>query len=209
MISEQDQVKVHQQTHATLPTVADVMRLSQDIETYTWFLSVFVKHGVGSRNWNRQHLRFPFAKYCTPSTEAIVILMFENSYDRWLDKAANADKPRASLTPSLYTNGGISKKGGQATSRQGGGWSMEGIKRFNDIVSMVKQDRATRAHFEITLLKRLLDDNTVKTWTVQKYDKRESAECEVIAANDFDDDVEEGGNGHEDELTGLKNVAGV
>ena len=207
---EQDQVKLHQETGAMLPTVSDVLRLSQDIGTYSWFLSVFVKHGVGSKNWNQQHLCFPLAKYCTPSTEALVILIFENSYDRWLDKATNVGKLRTMLTPSLYTNGGISKKGGRATSKQGGGWSPEGIMRFNEIVNMVRQDRTQRAKFEIYLLKRLMEDNTVKSWmSEQKDNKRNNEECEVVACNDFDDDNEGIGNGPEDEFNCLQNVLGV
>ena len=195
----------------TMPTMANILQLSKDPFTYIWFLSVFVKHGVGAKNWNQQHLRVPLSKFCTPSTEALVILIVENSYDRWTDRATNIGKQRSSLAPSLYTNGGISRKGGQASSKQGGGWSQEGIMRFNEIVRMVKEDRNRRARFEIDLLKKLMDDNTVKSWAVEKKEKKKSDDIrEVVACNDFDDEEDEGaGDGPDEESDYLQNVTGV
>jgi hypothetical protein len=171
--------------------MAEILLLSKNESMYTWFLSNFLKNGVGGKTWNHLHLRIPISKFVTPSTEAIVLLIFENNYNRWLDEAQNGSADRKNLAPSLYTNGGISQRGGRATSKQGGGWSQAGIERFNELVKNVKEDRKDRTYFEMALMKKLNDDNTVKSWSSEKIKPvSTTVEEEVIAVNDFDDDKE-------------------
>jgi hypothetical protein len=185
-----EQCSIHTANDLAIPSMVDILKMSKNDKVYKWFLASFLKHGVGARNWNQKHLRFPLSKYCTPSTEAIVLLIIENGYDRWLDKASNKDKKRADLAVAKFTNSGISQKGGQATSRQGGGWSSDGIHRFNELVAWVKMDRQTRGPFEHALMKQLNDDNTVKTWMQSKTSSLENIVEEVVAVDDFDEEDE-------------------
>ena len=173
------------------PEIKEILDLSVNEGTYKWVINCFMKHGVGARNWNQQHLRFPFSKFCTPSTEALVLLILENSYDRWVDKSLNPDKMRIEYVQAKYTNGGISQRGGLASSRKGGGWSTEGIHRFNELCTMVKSDRIGRGPLELRLLQQLRNENTVKSWMPGQKKKPIEEEEEVLAMHDFEDVEEE------------------
>jgi hypothetical protein len=141
------------------------------------------------RRWCLLHLRQGISKFCTPSTEAIVLLIVENNYNRWVDELENIGiKTKKELAPALYTNAGISQRGGPATSKQGGGWSDEGIQRFNDLVLWVKNDRKNRGSFEFGLMNKMNQENTVKAWGTEKRKAQDGiAGNEVEAFNDFDD----------------------
>lgn len=184
----EEQILIYDKDNEGLPPMHEILQLSMDKDVYIWFLSVFLKHGVGARNWNQLHLRKTISKYCTPSTEAIVLLIIENNYNRWIDEHNNVEKLRKELAPPLYTNGGISKRGGKATSKQGGGWSTEGIRRFNELIVMVNSDRKSRLEFEEMVKEKLTADNTVKRWTAEKDGIEEDEdEEEIVAIHDFDD----------------------
>lgn len=175
-----------------MPTMDEILQLSTNASTYSWFLSVFLKNGVGGKNWNQTHLRQPITKFITSSSEAIVILIMENNYARWIDEAENEEKDKKDLAPALYTNSGISQRGGNATSRQGGGWSQEGIQRFNELVMLVRNDQKGRLGFEVALMKSMLEVNTVKSWNTEKRKAQAiDYQDEVVAVNDFDDSGDE------------------
>jgi hypothetical protein len=170
----------------------EILFLSQQPECYMWFLSVFLKNTVIAKTWNKLHLRQPISKFVTPSTEAVVLLILENSYNRWLDEAENPLKCKKELAHALYTNAGISQRDGPATSKKGGGWSDEGIHRFNELVSLIKTDRKNRYNFEMLLMKKMQEENTVKAWSNEKRKANVSVDvAEVVAVNDFDDSEEE------------------
>ena len=173
------------------PRLHNILKWSENNGTYNWMVVTFMKHGVGARSWNQQHLRFPISKFCSPSTEALLLLIIENSYDRWVDKAINPDKPRSDLIKSRYTNGGISQQGGLASSKKGGGWSAEGIHRFNALCMMVKQDRVGRGQWELKLMHQMRQHNTCKSWLPGNKRKKVVEEVEVLAMHDFDDVEEE------------------
>lgn len=186
-----------------MPTMAELLLLSKENSYYMWCLSVFLKHGAGGKTWNKLHLRQPISKFVTSSTEAIVLLILENNYDRWMDEAENPTKEKKELVPALYTNSGISQRGGRATSRKGGGWSTEGILRFNALVSCVRHDRKNRGGFEVALMNQMITDNTVKAWQNQKQKTTDHEEVEeVVAFNDFDE-AEQNDNEDDDEAVGV------
>jgi hypothetical protein len=186
---------VFQDAQEQIPTWDEIEKMHFNDAGYMWFLSVFLKHGVGAKNWNQCHLRQVVSKYCTPSTEAYVLLVLQNNYNRWMDRAENPMKPNKELAESLFTNGGISRRGGNASSKRGGGWSSDGIKRFNELVLLVKNDRKTRLDFELALQAKMTEENHVKSWEYRSIENHEAEEEEeVIAVNDFDD-LEENDDG--------------
>jgi hypothetical protein len=193
-IYEKEQYNNCQDQSLRMPELNMILELSKNEEIYMWFLGNFLKHCIGAKNWNRAHLRQPVSKYCTPSSEALVLLIVDNSYDRWIDQLENEEKSRKNWAPAKYTNAGISQRGGVATSKRGKGWSDDGIKRFNELLKMVHEDRKSRVVFELGLQKKLKDENSVKRWNIEKVDKKIVEDIEeVVAGNDFDNDDEPGG----------------
>ena len=94
---------------------------------------------------------------CTVSDEACTLLLLENNYDRWTDVHKNKLAATRTMDPSLlnrdekrkrkwesdvspkYTEGGIVYSDMRKISHKG--WKEEGIRRFNSICVLVKQDR--------------------------------------------------------------------
>jgi hypothetical protein len=112
--------------------------------------------------------------------------MVENSYDNWIDRAKHKEKARKDLVPTKYTNGGISKRGGNATSKRGGGWSNDGIKRFNELLKLVHEDRLTRVMFELALKEQLTSQSSVRS-RHHEYADSDMDDEEIYAAHDFND----------------------
>lgn len=203
-ILQQEQYHNAQDESIEWPELNAILLLSKNPNVYMWFLSSFLKHCVGAKNWNRAHLCQPVSKYCTPSSEALVLLIVENSYDRWMDQLLHEEKSRKDLVPAKYTNSGVSQRGGVARSKRGQGWSDDGIKRFNELLKLVHQDRKTRITFELGLQHKLKEDNTVKRWNMEKVVTKEADSIGVvIAGNDFDDDENDDDDCQNTSLTGV------
>jgi hypothetical protein len=181
-----EQYKIFNDQGHTIPDLASILELSKNETIYKWFISTFIKHGVGNKIWSKFHLKHVVSKYCTPSTEALVLLIVENSYDNWVDRAKDKDKARKDLVPTKYTNGGLSKRGGNATSKRGGGWSNDGIKRFNELLKLVNEDRISRVIFELALKHQLTSESTVRSRHHQ-YADSDTEEEEIYAAHEFND----------------------
>ena len=115
---------------------------------------------VGRRLYKKRLRIFPKkdSDMFTASDEAFMLLLLENSWRRWLDIYHNApDETTSSRTgclqprkwkfvsdePTLYTTGGIRYLHGKE-GRSTNGWTSEGIKRYNELFRLVKQDRAER-----------------------------------------------------------------
>ena len=136
-------------------------------EAFFWFFGTFLESVCGRRNWGRQK-RFELvseatvkggrAKMVTKSDEAFALLLYENYIDKWAATPTLADvdddddlndrilgdgEPEAPVRgkkkqPRLrgrYTR----KKNGHCKY---GGWSSEGISRFNYLYKLVQEDRA-------------------------------------------------------------------
>ena len=126
----------------------------QNHEMYQDFATFFIAPVVGKRKFVNSNFKFLFSKYVTVSDEAFALLLFENNYDRWLDMANNNNWSSSGVLP-LYTTGG----NGNQTPKQGDskpaktnnsspcmyqGWSIHGIRRFNELFDLVKKERATQ-----------------------------------------------------------------
>ena len=94
---------------------------------------------------------------CTISDEAFTLLLLENNYDRWIDVYKNKYNNHPSLPNAevaedetrkrkwesdvspKYTEGGIVYTDARKMTHRG--WNDEGIRRFNALSIIVKQDR--------------------------------------------------------------------
>ena len=105
-----------------------------------------------SITWNKKvHDADSLCSVFTVSDEAFALLVLENNWERWLDinnksknnyiptKRNRGDKPVESDILPLYTNiNGNSANAGKEVNR---GWTEAGIKRLNELCTMVKEDR--------------------------------------------------------------------
>jgi hypothetical protein len=113
---------------------------------YFDFIDNFVSVVVGKRKFQKVCHVEKLSKFMTISDEALTLLLVENSYDRWIDMAKTKNT-KVSNIPPKYTNGGISSIDSQGSSRKYGGWSIEGLKRFDQLYAMVQADRISK-HFD-------------------------------------------------------------
>jgi hypothetical protein len=143
----------------------DFLKGRSNVEAYTVFFDHFVPCALKKTEWER---RIAVAGTQTESTdyffftvsdEAFALLLLENSYDRWFDLYKNNEgsvmqqrgvKVRRfeSDVPPLYTRGGIKYQNYQSKVGERKGWSDDGIRRFNELYLMVKQDRMANSNFE-------------------------------------------------------------
>ncbi len=70
----------------------------------------------------------------TLSDESLALIILENNYEEWIDKAKGKAIDKANRK-TKYTHGGQRNNGTRK------GWSLEGRKRFNMIFKQVKVER--------------------------------------------------------------------
>lgn len=147
---------------------------------YRFFLTRFVKAVVGVAEWKIRVLQDNFDpnNLCTPTDEAFALVYYENVHDRLLDifkkngnqPPNNRKKGRKRLyysdVPTLYTEGGIMFKD-PSKKQKSKGWSIDGLKRFNELVRKVREDRKKFPDFMKTVIEsernRLQPDDSAPT----------------------------------------------
>ena len=100
-----------------------------------------LRYQIGTSKWYETMMKDPENgdPLCTPSDEAFAILNVLNLRNYWLKKWSGGTVTASDML--LYTK----KKG---TSRDARGWSKEGIKRFNNLMKHVKDDRFAHQQFD-------------------------------------------------------------
>jgi hypothetical protein len=174
----------------------------------------FIKYVVGIQQFHKDmKLQIPFSKIATPLDEAMGLLLLENSEYRWhaefemkvkqhLECTKNSsnqqqeqlknkkDDMKADLPSTKYTTVGPSKQKKGMTKKYGG-WKKSGIDRFNELLAMVRKDRADNGKW----FDSYFQENHQKQKDNQMMDgceKENEDNILVLADNDlFDDDEEE------------------
>jgi len=129
-----------------LPSLDEIMLKRQKEDTFLVFADTFLSRVVGMAFWRKHCAKLPISEMATISDEAFTLLLLENYWDQWSTK--NLDEYKSEVTIDETTN---QKKKRKATwgkftsgawgSRRFGGWSKEGLVRFNQLYSQVEQDR--------------------------------------------------------------------
>ena len=141
----------------TIPTVDDMKKCitrnivtEADMELFMWYWEVVLTKMIGARDWDtsvRYYTTISKARdpedqsvrLVSVSDEAMILLLWENSYDRymteweWEQVPANADAKKPKW-PGKFSKSDM----GQT---QFGGWLPEGYKAFNDYYALVKDAR--------------------------------------------------------------------
>ena len=92
-----------------------------------------------------------FSDICTVSDEAFGRLTIERCWDSWLSECQNSNKEQKSKKQSNYT---LNK-----TNQRFGGWSSEGMKRYDEIAKLVKSDRELNQQAELFFKDLMMEKN--------------------------------------------------
>ena len=93
--------------------------------------------------------------------------MLENSEYRWITEFTKTEKgeevDETDLPPTKFTSAGQNKQR-KGFTKEYGGWNLDGIKRYNELLDMVRNDRIENGKwFDDIVLKRIkrnsLDDS--------------------------------------------------
>ena len=140
----------------------------RETEAFHWFMSIFLGCICGAKTWTNAQTSMLVSeakdvsgyKIVTKSDEAFGLLLIENYMEKWkkmLDDEDNVeseapnqiraeegvlttDSRRNKPTRKRITGKYTAKKSG--TTCRYGGWSVEGMARFNELYEMIKADRA-------------------------------------------------------------------
>jgi hypothetical protein len=107
--------------------MVQVLQARENIEDFTLFCDTFLSNVVGRNTYNSKVGEARMSKIATVSDEAFALVCVENSIERWKDEVSNQTKTNKSKwKPSKYT-------ANPSEARKYGGWSLEGIRRFNEL----------------------------------------------------------------------------
>ena len=143
-----------------MPAMEDILEMRSRPKIYVSFFSYFVRAVVGRSRFDHrvQDVNSKRDKdLATVSDEALALLLVENSIGRWTDifvrnnfgtpprkSGQKSNKTRSeSDVMTKYTSGGIFTRGEDdtMTTRGSKGWSAEGMERYNELFSLVVEDR--------------------------------------------------------------------
>jgi hypothetical protein len=123
---------------------------AEEKEAFVWFAGELLECVCGKRAWGtRKKYRATIsdatssdtgAFIVTVSDEAFALLLYDAYIDKWI-KRYHQDRngePRSKRIVGKYTHHT------DGASNEYGGWSEEGIRRFNQLCEMVQEDRASR-----------------------------------------------------------------
>ena len=148
---------------------------NREIQAFFWFMGEFMECICGVRAWKsvKQSMLVSEAKdaagckIVTKSDEAFGLLLIENYLEKWKKRpvaGTEEEEVDGSETPSPSASGRkrmVRRETGKyTTKRKGntckfGGWSAEGMTRFNDLYNMVKADRVSETAKEMEELLRM------------------------------------------------------
>jgi hypothetical protein len=104
-----------------------VLQARENVEDFTLFCDTFLSNVVGRNIYNSNVGETKMSKIATVNDEAFALVNVENSIEQWKDKVSDPTKTNKSKwKPSKYT-------ANPSEARKYGGWSFEGIRRFNNL----------------------------------------------------------------------------
>jgi len=132
---------------------------NQENESYIFFCENYLKSVVGLQAFNRKwNYCLKLSEVATASDEALGLLLLENSEYRWQQeyeiREKGGDLNKASLAKTKYTSVGQQKDQKKGFTKRFGGWREEGIKQFNALFDMVKEDRMKNGAWFDEIMKR-------------------------------------------------------
>lgn len=124
-------------------------RTADEKEAFLWFAGELLECVSGKRAWGaRKKYKATISEaksnetgesIVTISDEAFALLMYENYMDKWIERYHDEKRgePGKKRIAGRYTKSSIGYC-------EYGGWSEDGVLRFNELCKMVQEDRASR-----------------------------------------------------------------
>jgi hypothetical protein len=110
----------------------------EDNDPFMFLVEHLFGQAHGLRNWKNAKCYRKVSEILTVSDEAYILLSIENSWDAIKEEIDNNDEPEAGGKRGTYAHG---KYTNQGTNLRYGGWTKEGIKRFNELYELVEKNR--------------------------------------------------------------------
>jgi len=130
----------------SLPTLEDILKKRDNPECFFLFCDYFLSRIVGISVWREGCQKTKVSQMATASDEAFAYLLVENYWDSW--SKLDLDQYKNESTFDVASNRKRKRKAnwGKYTksaygARRYGGWTAEGLLRFNKLFEEVKADR--------------------------------------------------------------------
>lgn len=119
-----------------------ILKLQKDNQGhYANFVEYFLSAVIGKQDYNKVKHKSLLSSYATSSDESFALIVLENNIERWIDMHEQNNQKSSTVMPK-YTNAGKTKYHQNGSSNQRyKGWSAKGLKRYNKLFELVRNDR--------------------------------------------------------------------
>jgi hypothetical protein len=151
---------VHQATSPGPNTPAlQGLRDPATAQNYQWFCENFMECVIPSADWKLKSRNKMLSDYVTTTLEAFAVLVYINSFAVWNQRWTTETDSLSEETDDVSTLSGATTKhgfkftGDAKGSRKYEGWNSAGMVFYNQLLSLVEQQRGRRGcTFELDLL---------------------------------------------------------
>jgi hypothetical protein len=128
LIDKRKEVPLYMQ----LPTLETILKLRQSPRNnnnapFTFIVEHLAGAVIGQRKWKTSRCYSPLSLSMSVSDEAFMLLVLENQYEMWIDAET--------------TRVGRGKYTENAPNKKFCGWSNDGMRRFNQLLTQVRENR--------------------------------------------------------------------
>jgi len=135
---------------------------------------------VGKCKWKKLVVLKKVTLFATVTDEAFALLVLENNWSVWIkeDPKDYFTKNKKEQNKKQKQNNGLYTGHAKGAIRFGG-WSLEGVQRFNELCNIVKNDRIANEPFDIEYY---------EIMTKQKVDDNKKIKQRIVAYDELDND---------------------
>ena len=124
-----------------------LLKARKDLDSLKWYCENFLSIVMGRQTYNKQKFKVLVSKMATRSDEALLLVIMENSIEKWTKEYHN---PAAD--PKMWGEPKYTKKRNETRKHQG--WSEAGIARYNlYLKGFIPGSRSTSQALEVELRK--------------------------------------------------------
>lgn len=167
----------------TVPKLEDVLVMSKDMMVHQQICENFLSDVVGAATWKKNYTCVELREFVSVSDMALLLLLLENSWERWTDKVDKKRKTVDKTIGTLYTSKKANSQDGERdTDHANSKWSAEGIRRYNELSIAVRDDWKSQEgkEFHANFLRQMTNkENNVESRRARKKQKIARDEVDV------------------------------
>ena len=167
-----------------LPKLEEILCLRRDPKVFYVFCDNFLSWVCGRNLWKKRWTVETVSQIATVSDEAFALLLLENSWKKWTAEGRNEEDGEDENSVDTEGNQTRWTKNGRSAVMYKG-WSREGIERFNELYSIVMEDRKTERGKKVEAEYR---DARNEEYGQPKKRKLEKGYIGLTCEDDFSDD---------------------